>query len=178
MGQLELCPRRRNNRLSRLEPRQSLDGGQSIMSAYPTLLPVFVEMTFSICTQKERSRRQTCDSSHMYNASSMLNLPSMMSLAVNPLRVSVMIVLQKHVFVSAVRRKCHRCNAQAGEASLKSIPSRERPCVSPRLSALFASASSSPDFKSIFRRAKLTFLPMDRLRVCQLQLRKLWGRSP
>ena len=48
--------------------------------------------------------------------------------------LSMMLVIQEQIFVSAVRCKRHRCNTQAWKATLKSIPSRERSCVSPCLS--------------------------------------------
>lgn len=50
------------------------------------------------------------------------------------LPMSMMLILQEEVFVSAVYRKCHRRDAQAGEATLESVPSRERSGVSPRFS--------------------------------------------
>lgn len=63
--------------------------------------------------------------------------PLMMSVPMS-LFVSVIIV-QKEVFVSAVYRKCHCRNTQAGEAALKSIPSCERSGVSPCLAVHFIS---------------------------------------
>lgn len=43
------------------------------------------------------------------------------------------IVLQEEIFVPAVCRKCHRCDAQAWKASLEAVESCERSRVSPRL---------------------------------------------
>jgi hypothetical protein len=63
-------------------------------------------------------------------------LISMMSLSMT--FAMSMIVLQEHVFVSAVRRKCHSCYAQTREAAFKSVESRERSCVSPCLPRFIA----------------------------------------
>jgi hypothetical protein len=48
----------------------------------------------------------------------------------------VMLVVEEEIFITAVDRKRHSRDAQAREASLESIPSREGSCVSPRLSRL------------------------------------------
>ena len=88
----------------------------------------------------------------MYNAFSKRIHHLVMLLAVTSLRMPVMIIIQEKVFVSAVRRKCHRRNAQAGEAALKSVPSCERSIVSPRLAADNMSAPRSPNLFSILRK--------------------------
>lgn len=56
--------------------------------------------------------------------------PSSLPLVV---RLAVVLVLKEEVFISAVYRKCHGRYAQAGEASLESVPPAEEPAVSPCL---------------------------------------------
>jgi hypothetical protein len=104
-------------------------------------------------------------------------MPLVMTLTMS-LFVSV-IIFQEEVFVSAVYRKCHCRNTQAGEAALKSIPSCERSVISPCLSVDFISIIALlPMHLKILREIELTVVPMDHLLVCLLLLRMLLGRSP
>src|ERR1700722_4552259 len=56
-----------------------------------------------------------------------------MFLLVPCLRIPMMIIIEKHKFVSAICRKCHCRDSKAWEAAFKSVPARERSCVSPCL---------------------------------------------
>lgn len=72
----------------------------------------------------------------------MYSTSSTLSSVVSPsmcLSMSVPIV-QEEVLVSAVRRKCHCRDAQAGEAALEAVESREGSVVSPRLSEVLISS--------------------------------------
>src|SRR4051812_14647434 len=59
------------------------------------------------------------------------------------LRVPMMIITQEKVFVTAICRKCYRCDAQAWERILESIESTELSSVSPCLTSQTVSTSSS-----------------------------------
>jgi hypothetical protein len=65
----------------------------------------------------------------MYNI--LQNNPALVMLP--SVTVLVVLILQEHVFVPAVYRKCHCRDAQAGEAASESVESREWTGVSPCL---------------------------------------------
>lgn len=60
-------------------------------------------------------------------------LPSLMMCLSVSISMSVMLVVQEHIFVSAICRKCNGGDAKAGEDIPESGPSRERSSISPLL---------------------------------------------
>lgn len=47
-----------------------------------------------------------------------------------------MVIIEKQILVTTICRKCHCRDTQAWESTLKSIPSRERSCISPCLTTI------------------------------------------
>lgn len=63
-------------------------------------------------------------------------LPSLLLVVFLAMSLSVMLVLQEHVFISAVCRKRHGRDAQAREGSLEAVPPAEESSVSPPLAVI------------------------------------------
>lgn len=76
----------------------------------------------------------------MYMAFLILKLSSVVTFS---MACSVVVVVQEKIFITAVHCKCHRRDAQAREAALESVPSREGARVSPCLTIFHTSFNAT-----------------------------------
>jgi len=56
-----------------------------------------------------------------------------MPFAVRRLAMSVVVIVEEEIFISAISRESHRCDSQARECTFETIPSCERTGVAPCL---------------------------------------------